>query len=164
MQGTSNVGVLGGRNGTSAGEATNTVTDFVHIEGESRSHDSRFAAAITAAYKEAFLAAAEQIRDADGRTAKVKFASRLDYHPFHLKETAPVVRHTQRAVTETGREPALRIANGGLDANWLVRHKVPTVTLGAGQNAIHTVDEFIDLSEFAAGCRLAVALAGLSAG
>ena len=54
----------------------------------------------------------------------------------------------------------MKIANGGLDANWLVRHKVPTVTFGAGQNAIHTVDEFVDLSEFAAGCRLAVALAG----
>jgi tripeptide aminopeptidase len=41
---------------------------------------------------------------------------------------------------------------------------VPTVTLGAGQNAIHTADEFVDLAEFAAGCRLAVALAALAAG
>ena len=36
---------------------------------------------------------------------------------------------------------------------------VPTVTLGAGQNAIHTVDEWVDLTDFVAGCRLAVALA-----
>jgi tripeptide aminopeptidase len=35
---------------------------------------------------------------------------------------------------------------------------VPTVTLGAGQNAIHTVDEWVDLKEFVAGCRLAIAL------
>ena len=69
------------------------VTDFVHIDGESRSHDPRFARTITAAYKEAFRAAAEQVRDADGRTAKVKFDARLDYHPFRLKESAPVVRH-----------------------------------------------------------------------
>ena len=164
IHGTSNVGVFGGRDGHSAGEATNTVTDFVHVEGESRSHDARFAGAITAAYKEAFAAAADQVRDADGRSAKVKFASRLDYHPFRLKESAPVVRHAFRAAKEMGLEPTLKIANGGLDANWLVRHKVPTVTLGAGQNAIHTVNEFIDLSEFAAGCRLAVALAGLAAG
>jgi tripeptide aminopeptidase len=164
VSGTSNVGVFGGHAGRSAGEATNTVTDFVHIDGESRSHDERFARAISAAYKEAFLAAAEQIRDADGRTAKVNFTARLDYHPFRLKETAPVVRHAVRAVTEMGQTPNLKVANGGLDANWLVRHKVPTATLGAGQNAIHTVDEFIDLSEFVAGCRLAVALAGLAAG
>jgi tripeptide aminopeptidase len=161
--GTSNVGVFCGRDGTSAGAATNVVTDFVHIDGESRSHDERFARMISAAFKESFLAAAEQVRDADGRTAKVDFTARLDYHPFRLKESAPAVRHAVRAVTEMGSEPTLKVGNGGLDANWLVRHKVPTVTLGAGQNAIHTVDEFVDLSEFAAGCRLTVALAGLAA-
>jgi tripeptide aminopeptidase len=164
VSGTSNVGVFGGRDGRSAGEATNVVTDYVHIHGESRSHEARFARAITAAYKEAFCAAAGQVRDADGRTAQVRFASRLDYHPFRLKDAAPVVRHACRAARELGWEPKLKVANGGLDANWLVRHKVPTVTLGAGQNAIHTVDEFVDLTEFVAGCRLAVALAVLAAG
>jgi tripeptide aminopeptidase len=33
------------------------------------------------------------------------------------------------------------------------------VTVGAGQNAIHTIEEFVDVPEFLAGCRLAVALA-----
>ena len=163
VTGTSNVGVFGGRDGKAAGEATNTVTDFVHLEGESRSHEARFARAITAAYREAFSASGEQVRDADGHTARVNFAARLDYHPFRLRESAPVVRHALRGAREVGLEPALHVANGGLDANWLVRHKVPTVTLGAGQNAIHTADEFVDLMEFAAGCRLAVALAGLAA-
>src|SRR5205823_5487613 len=79
VTGTSNVGVFGGRDGRSAGEATNTVTDFAHLEGESRSHEARFARAITAAYREAFSAAGEQVRDADGHAAKVKFAARLDY-------------------------------------------------------------------------------------
>jgi tripeptide aminopeptidase len=40
-----------------------------------------------------------------------------------------------------------------------VRHGVPTVTFGAGQNEPHTVDEWIDLAEFEAACRLAVGLA-----
>jgi tripeptide aminopeptidase len=160
VTGTSNVGRFGGRGGRSAGEATNVVTDYVHVQGESRSHDARFAKAITAAYKEAFQAAAQQVRDDQDRPAKVKFAARLDYHPFRLKDRAPVVRRAVRAVEAVGGSPQLRVGNGGLDANWLVRHGVPTVTLGAGQNAIHTVDEFVDLNEFAAGCRLAVALAG----
>ncbi|HEY1379778.1 MAG TPA: M20/M25/M40 family metallo-hydrolase [Gemmataceae bacterium] len=164
VTGTSNVGVFGGRAGRSAGDATNVVTDYVHVQGESRSHEARFARAITAAYREAFAAAGTQVRDAAGRQAKVRFAARLDYHPFRLKESAPVVRHASRAVAELGAEPTVKVADGGLDANWLVRHKVPTVTLGAGQNAIHTVDEFVDLTEFAAGCRLAVALAALDAG
>ena len=41
----------------------------------------------------------------------------------------------------------------------MVKHGIPTVTLGAGQNNIHTVEEFVDVSEFIAGCRVAVALA-----
>ena len=52
-------------------------------------------------------------------------------------------------------------SNGGLDANWLDKHGVPTVTIGAGQYEIHTVKEYVDLPEFANGCRLAVALATL---
>ena len=58
-----------------------------------------------------------------------------------------------------GREPNLRVTNGGLDANWMVKHGIPTVTFGAGQNEIHTVKEFVDLTEFESGCRLALALA-----
>jgi acetylornithine deacetylase/succinyl-diaminopimelate desuccinylase-like protein len=52
-------------------------------------------------------------------------------------------------------------SNGSLDANWLVKHGLPTVSFGAGQNEVHTVKEFVDLPEFAIGCRLAVAMATL---
>jgi tripeptide aminopeptidase len=159
MAGTSNVGPFGGHGGRSAGDATNVVTDYVHILGESRSHDSRFAKRITAEYKAAFRSAADRVRDDRGRRAKVRFTARLDYYPFHLAHDAPVVRLACRAVESLGGKPAVKVANGGLDANWLVRHGVPTVTLGAGQNAIHTLDEFVDIREFLAGCRLALALA-----
>jgi tripeptide aminopeptidase len=156
--GTSNVGSFGGRDGTSAGNATNVVTDYAHIRGESRSHDLRFATAITAAYRSAFQEAAGQVRDDRGRPAKVRFRSRRDYYPFRLKDSAPVVRFAESALTTAGFHPALRIANGGLDANWLVRHGIPTVTLGAGQNNIHTVEEFVDVPEYLNGCRAALAL------
>ena len=33
------------------------------------------------------------------------------------------------------------------------------VTFGAGQNNVHTIEEFVDLEEFERGCRLALALA-----
>ena len=38
-------------------------------------------------------------------------------------------------------------------------HGIPTVTFGAGQNDIHTVDEWVDLDEFDRACALAVQLA-----
>jgi tripeptide aminopeptidase len=158
-EGTSNVGRFGGRDGKSAGDATNVVTDYVHIHGESRSHDARFAKAITRAYRAAFTHAAEQVTDDRGRKAKVKFTSRLDYHPFRLKEDSSVVRHAREAATRAGLQPSLRVGNGGLDANWLVRHGIPTVTFGAGQNNIHTIEEYVDVPMFLAGCRMALALA-----
>jgi len=158
-EGTSNVGSLGGRDGQSAGVATNVVTDYAQVRGESRSHDSRFVRAITAAYRDAFRTAAGKVRDQRGRSAKVRFHARRDYYPFHLKSSAPVVRHAVAAAEHIGMKPTLRSTNGGLDANWLVRHGVPTITFGAGQNNAHTVDEFVDVAEFIKGCRLALALA-----
>ena len=50
-QGTSNVGPVTGGDGRPAGDATNVVTDYVHVRGESRSHDSKFFKEITKAYK-----------------------------------------------------------------------------------------------------------------
>jgi tripeptide aminopeptidase len=160
-QGTSNVGSFGGHDGKAAGEATNVVTDYVFLTGESRSHDSKFAREITRAYSDAFRDAAAKVTDDKGRPAKVKFTSRQDYHAFRLRDEEPVVQHAQAAARAAGFTPDLKIANGGLDANWLVRHEIPTVTFGAGQNNIHTVDEYVDLKQFAAGCRMALALAML---
>ena len=107
----------------------------------------------------AFTNAAGKVRDHEGRPGKVKFHSRLDYVPFRLKDDAPAVKRAAEAVQAIGREPNLRVTNGGLDANWLVRHGIPTVTFGAGQNNIHTVGEYVELAEYAAGCKLALALA-----
>jgi len=60
-------------------------------------------------------------------------------------------------------QPDVRVANGGLDANWMVRHGIPTVTFGAGQNEVHTVKEWINLTEYARACNLAVTLATMPA-
>jgi tripeptide aminopeptidase len=158
-EGTSNVGPVGDQAGRSAGQATNVVTDYVQVRGESRSHDPRFVRAITAAYRDAFKRAAGQVHDDRGKTAKVKFVSRRDYHSFRIKEEAPVVQLTQAAAARLGWDTTLRLGNGGLDANWTVRHGIPTITFGAGQNNVHTVEEFVDLGEFLDGCRLALALA-----
>ena len=158
-EGTSNVGPVGTLDGKCAGAATNVVTDFVHVKGESRSHDAKFVRHITAAFKKAFTTAAKRVKDHEGRSAKIKFNSRLDYVPFRIEEDAPVVRRAAAAVRAIGREPNVRVTNGGLDANWMVKHGIPTVTFGAGQNEIHTVKEFVDVVEFESACRLALAAA-----
>jgi tripeptide aminopeptidase len=158
-EGTANIGSFGGQDGQSAGTATNVVTDYALLRGEARSHDIRFVRTITGAYRDAFQVAAEQVRDYRNRAGKVRFRTRRDYYPFRLKPNAPVVQHALAAAKTAELRPVLRITNGGLDANWMVRHGIPTVTFGGGQNNPHTVEEFVDLKEFLSACHFALALA-----
>jgi tripeptide aminopeptidase len=157
--GTSNVGPVTGGEGRPAGDATNVVTDYIHVRGESRSHDAKFFPQITAAYKKAFENAAKKVKNSEGKTGKVKFRKQTDYHPFRMKDSLPVVKRAIEAVTANGGKPNVRTANGGLDANWMVRHGIPTVTFGAGQNEPHTVDEWINLDDYEKACALALKLA-----
>ncbi len=158
-QGTSNVGPFGDDQGRCAGQATNVVTDYVKIHGESRSHDPKFITAITAAYRHAFVQAAKDVRDDRGKSAKVKFTARRSYYPYHLKEKSPVVQAAQNVAASLGWQTTLKLSNGGLDANWLARHGIPALTFGAGQHDVHTIDEYADLHEYLAGCAFALALA-----
>jgi tripeptide aminopeptidase len=161
--GSSNPGVFGGKEGKPAGDATNVVTDYVHIKGEARSSDTTFAAKIANGFREAFTKAQGEVKDHEGATAEVKFGSKPSYPSFNLADDSPAVLHAKRAAKSLGMKPTTVFSNGGLDANWLDKHGVPTVTIGAGQYEIHTVKEYINLPEFADGCRLAVALATLEA-
>lgn len=160
--GTSNIGVFEGKPGHPAGDATNVVTDYVHLVGEARSPDADFTAAITTAYRAAFETARQQVPDAEGALAEVKFVNKRSYPAFQLAADSPAVARAKRAVESLGMTPTTISSNGGLDANWLDKHGVPTVTFGAGQHEIHTVKEFVELSEFIEGCRLAVVLATMS--
>ena len=162
-KGSSNPGIFGGKDGKPAGDATNVVTDYVHIKGEARSNDVAFAAAIATAYGEAFTKAGAAVKDSGGEAAKVKFTSTPSYPSFNLGEDSPVLAHAKRTAQAIGLKPTTIFSHGGLDANWFVKHGVPTVTIGAGQYDIHTVKEYVDLAEFANGCRLAVALATMDA-
>lgn len=161
-RGSSNVGIFAGKDGKAAGDATNVVTDYVHVVGEARSSDAAFAARIAEAYGEAFAKARAEVTNVEGATAEVTFEARMTYPPFQLDDDTPAVIRAMRAAESIGLRPSTASSNGGLDANWLVKHGVPTVTFGAGQAEMHTVNEYVDLSEFVLGCRLAVALATLA--
>ena len=159
--GTSNVGIFGGKNGTSAGDATNVVTDYAFIKGEARSPESAFAVEIAEGYRAAFAKAESEVKDHEGDVAKVAFKRTTSYPPFKLDKKSPIVRRATRALEALGIAPNYVFSNGGLDANWLDKHGIPTVTVAAGQAEIHTVKEYVNLPEFAAGCRIAVLLATL---
>jgi tripeptide aminopeptidase len=151
--GTSNVGVIHG------GDATNVVTDHVTLRIEARSHVPKFREKIVKEIESAFRRAAKEVRSTAGKQGSVTFEGRLDYEAFRLTRDEPSVVAAIAAVEAEGKEPELAISNGGLDANWLTAHGIPTVTLGCGQRNIHSVDEELDIADFHTARRIALRLA-----
>lgn len=151
--GTSNVGVIHG------GAATNVVPNLVELRAEARSHQPKFRRRIVREIESAFRRAARSVRSADGATGRVRFEGRLDYEAFKLDLDEPCVLAAAQAVRAIGAEPEFAIANGGLDANWMTRRGIPTVSMGCGQMNPHTVDEQLDVATFHEACRIALRLA-----
>ncbi|MBS0209164.1 MAG: M20/M25/M40 family metallo-hydrolase [Planctomycetes bacterium] len=151
--GTSNIGVING------GAATNVVTDRVALRAECRSHDPRFRKQMLRTIETAFKQAARRVKSAGGATGKVTIASRLDYESFRLADNEACVVAAEGALRATGAEPLRAIGNGGLDANWMTAHGIPTVTLGCGQQDVHTTSETLNVDEFERACRVALRLA-----
>ncbi len=151
--GTSNVGVIQG------GDATNVVADRVLVKAEARSHDPRFRERIVSEIEKTFRNAAGKVKNVLGGAGDVRIDGHLDYESFRIAENAPCVVAATSAVRAIGREPGLAIANGGLDANWLVKHGIPTVSLGCGQLNQHMAGESLDVADFQDACRIALHLA-----
>lgn len=158
-RGTSNIGIFGGKDNKPAGDATNVVTDYAFLKGEARSPEAAFATKIATGYKEAFAKARSEVKDDQGDMAEVKFSHKPSYPPFELGKDTPIVKRATKALGILGIEPVYIFSNGGLDANWLDKHGVPTITIGAGQAEIHTIKEYVNLKEYEKGCRLGILMA-----
>jgi tripeptide aminopeptidase len=152
-RGTSNIGII------QAGEATNVVTPHLVLRAEARSHDPVFRRTIVGAYRNAFEMAATEVKSADGKIGRVTFHDELKYESFCLPADSPSVKLAMSAASEIGLTPTTRIGNGGLDANWMTDHGLPTVTLGCGQQDIHTVNETLNVPRFLQACQMAIILA-----
>ena len=152
-KGTANVGIING------GEATNQITDYVYVRGESRAFDVNFIDEINEAYRQAFQESTDRVKNRKGQSGTFTFSLRRDYLPFLLNQESKIVAHSKSTASLLGFNPKLITVSGGLDANALNAKGIPTITFGAGQHNAHTVDEYVDIFEFLNGCRLAIALA-----
>ncbi len=148
QSGTSNIGVIQG------GDATNVVMDQLHIKAEARSHNPVFRARIVKAIEKAFRKAAKELKSSSGKTGSIEFSTRHKYESFRLDVNEPVVQTALKTMEALGLEPITRISNGGLDANWMNAHGLPTVTMGCGQHGIHTVKEELHIDQFLNACRI----------
>lgn len=151
--GTSNIGVISG------GDATNVVMSKLKIQAEARSHDSKFRARIVSEIEKAFRRAARELKNASGKRGSIDVQTRLKYESFKLDLKEPTVETAKAALESLGMSADYRIVNGGLDANWMTANGVPTVTMGCGQQGIHTVDEKLHVESFLQACRVGLTLA-----
>ena len=152
-RGTSNFGVIQG------GDATNVVTDRVLVRAEARSHNPMMRQRIQREIEKAFENAVREVKNIVGATGKVTIDGNLDYESFRLKKTEPSVQYAAAAVRSIGRQAKLAITNGGVDANWLVKHGIPTVSFGCGTLNPHMIDEALSVVDFQDACRTALCLA-----
>src|SRR5262249_15706587 len=101
--GTSNVGVITG------GEATDVVTDRVHIRAQARSHDPNFRQRIVKEIETAFERAVPYVRSVTGARGRVKIEGRLDYDSFRLSRDEPCVVAAATAIEAEGLTPEYAI-------------------------------------------------------
>lgn len=146
--GTSNIGVVSG------GVATNVVADYAEVDAEARSHDNGFRSEIADAIENAFVVAAGKVKSTDGTTVRAEVERRVDYESFRLPEKSPAVELVGQAIAGLGAKPEEAVTNGGVDANWLVKHGLPTVTVGCGQRDVHTTKETLVIDDYLAACQI----------
>lgn len=152
-RGTSNFGTIHG------GNAANVVPDELTLIAGARSHDRVLRKRIVDEFRGAFERAVKSVTSSTGKRGALSFEPDMRYDSFKLPENSPPVLAARRVISALGMKPEFHVTNGGLDANWMTRHGMPTVTLGAGQMDVHTVDEKLDIANFTKGCRVALALA-----
>ncbi|TVP82771.1 MAG: M20/M25/M40 family metallo-hydrolase [Alkalicoccus sp.] len=141
---TANIGRMEG------GSQTNVVCDRVDITAEARSLVKEKMEKQTAAMKQAFEEAAEEM----GASAVVEI--QVVYPGFKQKPDDKVVIKASRAAEKIGRTPRLKHSGGGSDANIIAGHGIPTINLGVGYEDIHTTNERMSVEELNCLTRLVV--------
>lgn len=153
QRGTSNVGII------EAGPAVNIVCPHAQLKAEARSHDPLFRKRMLDEFRNALADAATKVRDHRGRCGKISFKCRLDYESFRLDDGEPCIAEAVRAARAVGAKTERTLSDGGLDANWMFVHGIPTVTLGTGNENAHTPAERLNVAKYQQMCRLALHLA-----
>lgn len=141
---TANIGVIEG------GNATNIVPNAVTVRGEARSHDESKLTAQTEHMVRCFEeTAARHHVTLDGETHRAQVTCRVqrDYDRLFIPEEARIVQLVRQAARSLGREITLWRTGGASDANILFAKGIEVANVGTGQHEVHTVREYLRLSD-----------------
>ncbi len=141
---TANLGIVAG------GSAVNVVPDVVRLEGEARSHAATKLAAQCAHMQQALeTAAARHVVVVDGREVRARVESTIEesYAAMDVPDAAPIVRLVLAAAASLGHGVESAAMGGGCDANVLNGRGFQVANLGTGMRDIHTVKEWLRVSD-----------------
>jgi tripeptide aminopeptidase len=140
---TCNIGVIQG------GVATNIIPSLVTVSGEVRSHDPRKLADLTQSIVTAFETAVRETvpQSAEAGSPRLDVEILPDFTRTHIPEDHPVVTLAMRAAQNLGRTLVPKVTGGGADANVFFSKGIMVGVLGTGMRDMHTVREWVRLSD-----------------
>jgi len=140
---TCNIGVIQG------GMATNIVPSQVMINGEVRSHDPKKLADLTQTIVSTFETAVQDYvpQSAEAGRPWLEVEVIPDFTRTHIPDDHPVVILAMNAAQNLGRTLIPKITGGGADANVFFSKGIMTGVLGTGMRDMHTVREWVSLSD-----------------
>ncbi|MFQ5988947.1 MAG: M20/M25/M40 family metallo-hydrolase [Candidatus Methylomirabilales bacterium] len=148
---TANIGPIEG------GTATNIIPNAVTVHGEARSHDEVKLKAQTEHMIRCFEEAAGRHQlTLDGVThhGQVSCQVQRDYDRLFIPEGARIVQLMQQAARTLGREITLWRTGGASDANILCAKGLEIANVGTGQREVHTLREYLQLSDMVKSAEL----------
>ena len=141
---TANIGVIEG------GAAVNIVPKTVFVKAESRSRNREKLTAQTermrACFQEALQKFSTEIKG-ERVSGRVEENIWRDYNAINVPESAPIVCAVLQAAKKCGYNVKTNATGGGCDANILNEKGITVPNLGTGMHQIHTVREWVSLSE-----------------
>ena len=147
---TANIGVISG------GKATNIVPDFVEVRGESRSLKEEKLVKVTEEMVKAFIVAAGE------ENARVEIDVNRLYPAYYIAEDHELLQLVQQAGEAVGLPITIQSTGGGSDANIINGKGIPAVNLAVGNEEVHTVQEYLNISDLMQVVELAVKIVELA--
>ena len=144
---TFNVGAIEG------GSVRNAVPETAVVKGEYRATRS-----------ETLDSLGRQLMDAIGEArraypeATVKETTSTEFETFSLNEDDPCAQRVFRGIRSIGLEPVTRPSGGGSDANVFHQHGISAVVVGFAVYNMHSVQEYVSISELFDTARLCEAV------
>lgn len=156
---TCNIGVIQG------GVATNIIPGQVTVHGEVRSHDPKKLADLTRTIVSAFETAVREFVPQSTEAGKPRLEVEIvpDFTRTHIPDDHPVVALAVKAAENLGRTLIPKVTGGGADANVFFSKGIMTGVLGTGMRDMHTVREWVRLSDMIRAAELVLEIIRLHA-